>query len=86
MSEINWLSDEEYQKAATQFRMQVNGVFDFMKVEDSLPVKYLYGLGEYVPGAVEEIVRLAEDFSLRVRGQDKPINLEMVRKKKRKTK
>jgi hypothetical protein len=38
-----------------------------------------YGMDVMIPGAVDEIVNLAEDFSLRVRGYDKPISLERVR-------
>ena len=73
----NWLPDKEYQKAIGQFRLQMNGVFKPFQ---------MYGLQELIPGAIEEVVRLAEDFSLRVRGHDKPISLELVRKNKRKTK
>lgn len=66
------LSDEEYTKAIGQFRLAVNamlGVFD------------RYGQGVYIPGASDEIVRLAEDFGLRVRGVDKPISLAYIRRK-----
>ena len=38
---------------------------------------------DFVPGAVDEIVRLAEDFALRVRGVDKPIDLQRVRRNRR---
>jgi 6-pyruvoyl-tetrahydropterin synthase len=78
---VSWLSDEEYQKAITQLRMQVYGVFDFLKVDNKLPVKYLYGMGEFIEGAVDEIVRLAEDFGLRVRKIDKALSLEIIRRK-----
>jgi len=81
---IPYLSDEDYQKAIGQLRMQVAGAFDFLKVNEKLPVRYFYGMGEFIPGAVGEIVKLAEDFSLRVRGaKDKPISIEYVRKKSR---
>jgi hypothetical protein len=63
--------------------MQVHGVFDFMKVDDRLPVRYVYGMGDFVPGAVDEIVKLAEDFALRVRGADKPIDLQRIRRNRR---
>ena len=79
----NWIPQDDYDKAIWQLRSQLYGVFDFMKVNDELPIKYMYGMGDYIPGAVEEMVRLAEDFSLRCRKVDKPISLEMVRKKKR---
>ena len=70
---IHWLSDDEYAKAITQLTLQVGGV---------LGVFDLYGLGVFIPGAMGEIVRLAEDFGLRVRGIDKPISLEQVRRRR----
>ena len=73
MPDINWLSDEDYAKAVGQFRIQLNGVFEPFNI---------YGLDVYIPGAIKEVVRLAEDFGLRVRGQDKPISLKMVRNRK----
>lgn len=69
--DIHWLSDEEYQKAVGQLRLQLNGVM--------APFKQ-YGLNVFIPGAIAEIVQLAEDFGLRVRGVDKPIDLDLVRK------
>ena len=75
VANIHWLPEEEYQKAVTQLRMQLNsenGVF--------APFR-LYGLEPFIPGAIGEVVRLAEDFSLRVRGIDKPISLELLRRK-----
>ena len=70
----HWLSDEEYAKAHTRLRMQIYGVFDNFK---------MHGLQIYIDGAVEECMRLAEDFSLVTRGENKPISLELIRKKKR---
>ncbi len=79
---VHWLEDAEYQKAKTQLRLNMVGVFDFLKVDDRLPVRYMYGLGEFIEGATDEAVRLAEDFSLRTRGVEKPIDIEIVRKKR----
>jgi hypothetical protein len=70
---IYWLPKEEYDKAIGQFGLQVGGI---------LSVFDLYGLGVFIPQAQEEIKKLAEDFSLRVRGVDKPISLEEVRRRK----
>ncbi len=83
LEQVHWLSDEEYAKAVGQLRMQMAGVFDFMKVEEKLPVRYMHGMTEFVPGAIEEIIKLAEDFGLRVRGLDKPISLELIRNGRR---
>lgn len=60
-----WLADGDYAKALGQFRMQVAArlrVFD------------CYGLGVYISSVVEAIIELAEDFGMRVRGDDRPIN------------
>jgi hypothetical protein len=42
---------------------------------------HAYGMDVFIPGAVAEAVKLCEDFGLRVRGVDKPLNLDMVRRK-----
>jgi len=68
------LSDESYEKAVGQFRMAVGGV---------LSVFNMYGMGVYMGAAQEEIVRLAEDFGQRIRGDlDKPISIDYVRRSK----
>ncbi len=68
---IPWLDNETYAKAVGQLRLQFNGVFEPFR---------LYGLDIFVPGAITEAVRLAEDFSLRCRGVDnKAISLERIR-------
>ena len=71
--DIHWLPEEEYQKAVTQLRMQLGGVFKPFRI---------YGLDVFTTGAVDEVVRLCEDFGLRVRGMDKAISLEMIRRQK----
>lgn len=73
ISNIHWLSDEEYAKAVGQLRLNLNGVFDCFRC---------YGLDVFIPGAVAEAVRLAEDFGLRVRGIDQAISLEIIRRQK----
>ncbi len=67
------IPEEEYNKAVGQLRLQLNGVFEPFNS---------YGLDIFIPGAISEVVRLAEDFGLRIRGVDKPISLEYVRRKK----
>jgi hypothetical protein len=69
---IHWLPDEEYHRATEQLRLQMNGVF--------APFG-LYGLDVFVPGAIDEVIKLCEDFGLRVRGIDKPLSLEEVRRR-----
>lgn len=65
------LSDESYAKAVGLFRMQVGQI---LKPFD------MYGLGVFIGGAMEEITKLAEDFGLVVRGVDKPLSLEYIRR------
>ncbi len=68
---IYWLPDEEYEKAVGQLRLQILGVFEPF---------HQYGQDAYIPGAVKAIVKLCEDFGLRIRGADKIISLEAVKK------
>lgn len=68
---VHWLSDEDYAKAVGQLRLQLGGVFE--------PFRY-YGHDVSIPQAIEEVVKLCEDFGLRVRGVDKAIALETVRR------
>ena len=67
---IRWLPEEEYRKAIGQLRLQLSGVF--------APF-HGYGMDVFIPQAIEEAVKLAEDFGLRVRGVDKPLSLDRVR-------
>lgn len=67
------LSDEDYAKAVGQFRLAVGGV---------LTVFNMCGMGVYIGETQETIVKLAEDFALRVRGDlDKPISVEYIRRR-----
>jgi len=68
------LPKDKYEHAVGEFGFQVTKA---LKVFD------MYGQGEHIPGTVEVIVKLAEDLGLRLRGIDKPISLERVRKKRR---
>ena len=69
---IHWLSQEEYDKAINQLRLQIGGALHPLR---------MYGQGELVDGAIVELVKLTEAFGLRVRGIDSPISLEMVKRK-----
>ena len=69
---IHWLSEEQYQKAVSQLRMNVAGAL--------FPLR-MYGQAAFVDEAVDIIVSLSEDFGLRVRGVDTPISFDMVYKK-----
>lgn len=71
MSDIPWLNDEDFAKATGQLRLQLGEI---------LSVFNIYGLNALVPGAVEEIIEVAFDFSKRVRGEkDQPIRVKRRR-------
>lgn len=72
---IPFLPENDYKKAIGQFRLQLGGVFQPFK---------MYGMDAFIPGAIEEVVKLAEDLGMRLRGIDKPIDLERVRAKRKK--
>ena len=77
--EIPWLDDEHYKKRIWFLRRNIEELLYEalgMKEHDQ------YGLKVYIPGAVEEIVKLAEDFGLIVRGIDKPLNKDWIRRRK----
>lgn len=60
----------EYDKAKGQLKLQIGEV---------LSVFRMYGLQESIPGAIEEIIELCEQFGQRVRGKDVPIGLKTRR-------
>ena len=68
--EIPWLSDEEYKEAKFQLESQLENVFKVFN---------MYGLGQAITPAIGEVLRLCEDFALRVRGIDKEISLKIIR-------
>ena len=60
------VSQDEYDKAIGQFRLQLNGIMYCFRC---------YGMENDVAGATEEIVTLAEQFGMRIRGKDIPIKV-----------
>lgn len=65
------LDDSEYTKAVGQLRLAIGAI---------LSAFAMYGMDAFIPGAQKEIISLAEDFGQRVRGVDKPISIEYVRR------
>ena len=65
------LDDEDYTKAVGQLKLAVGAV---------LSVFNMYGMNVYIAGAQKEIVQLAEDFGQRLRGVDKPISIDYIRR------
>lgn len=70
---MNWLTDEQYRKLEGIFKLQLNKVMEPFR---------MYGLGDHIPGAIDEIVKLTVDFSLVLRGKDKPVSIDYVRRKR----
>ena len=71
---IPWLSDSDYLKAKGQLRLQLNGIMSTFR---------MHGMDAFVPGAIEQIILLAEQFGMRVRGIDEPIDIMIAQRKKK---
>ena len=50
---IFW-DDDYYNKAMNQTQLQLYGTYSPLWVDDKLPVRYIHGLGAYVPVMVAE--------------------------------
>ena len=67
------ISQHDYDKALGQFRLQLGGILNCFRV---------YGLDMDVDETFDEIIKLTEQFGMRVRGKDIPIKVrEMPRRK-----
>jgi len=60
------LPEKDYRKAIGQFKLQLNGIMNCFRC---------YGMDADVDSASEEIVRLAEQLGMRVRGKDIPLKV-----------
>ena len=60
------IPQEQYDKALGQFKLQLNGIMNCFRC---------YGLDPDVDGATGEIIKLAEQFAMRIRGKDIPIKV-----------
>jgi hypothetical protein len=67
MSDYPKLPEEQYRKLVGQLRLQVGEALHGLR---------LYGQSEYVDGAIDEVVELAETFSMATRGKKTPIKLK----------
>jgi len=72
--EFHRLSDEKYAKLKGQTRLQFGAI---------LGVFNMYGMDVYVKGAIEELMMVTEETWDVIRGKDKPINVEILRKARR---
>ena len=61
------MTDQDFDKAVGQFRLQLNGVF--------APFR-MYGLDVYIPGAQEATLKLAMQLHHRLSGLDVPISID----------
>ena len=71
---MEWLSDEKFNKYVGVLKLQYNQVMQPFK---------MYGLDTFIPGAIDEQVKLAIRFSEVVRGKDKPISIQDIRRRKK---
>uniref|UniRef100_A0A6M3KTN9 Uncharacterized protein n=1 Tax=viral metagenome TaxID=1070528 RepID=A0A6M3KTN9_9ZZZZ len=63
---MNKIPQEAYDKAVGQFRLGLNPIMNCFRC---------YGMERDVDAASEEIVKLAEQFGMRVRGKSIPIKV-----------
>lgn len=63
-----WLSEEEYAKAVGQLKL---AVANYLRIFD------MYGMGVHIGHVTNAIIELAEDFGMRVRGEDRPIDSKL---------
>jgi len=66
MSNYPKIPEDQYQKLKFQMRGQYMAILNVFKC---------YGLNPYVEDAIEECVKVAENFAMAVRGKDKPIHI-----------
>jgi len=69
-----WIDDDDYNKARWQYMSSVRKL-----LKDQFDI---YGLGVFIDGSVDEIWKLTEDWGMRIRGLDKPISIDYIRRKK----
>ncbi len=73
MANYQKIPDEQYQKLKFQLRGQFIAILNVFRC---------YGLDPFVEGAIEECVKVAENFGMAVRGKDKPIHILQEPKKR----
>ena len=62
----NRIPDELYAKLRFQARGQIGAILNAFRC---------YGLDPYVDKAIEECMKITENFAMAVRGKDKPISI-----------
>ena len=74
LKELGMYHDEEWwQKKETELMRNIGAALEGFN---------MYGLGDLIPGATKELLKLAVDFSEIVRGVDKTLDIERIRKGK----
>ena len=68
------LSDEQYAKLKFHTRTQVTSILGPLK---------MYGQQPYVSTAIEALMLIIEETWDVIRGEDKPIDIEIIRRRKR---
>ena len=75
MADIHWLPPDRYAKLKGQTQLQMAKILEPFN---------MYGQDIYIKGAIESIMMVVEETWDVIRGQDKPIDIETVRRKRRK--
>ncbi len=60
------IPEDDYRKLLFQLRGQMGAILNVFRC---------YGLNDYVDQAIEECVKVAENFGMAVRGKDKPLHV-----------
>ena len=60
------LPDDQYKKYLFQARSQIGAILNVFRC---------YGLEPFVDGAIEECMKITENFAMVVRGKEKPIHI-----------
>ena len=66
------IPEEIYQKYKGQLKLNMTNL---------LGVFNCYGMGDFIPDVVEELVSLAEQFSMKIRGKDRPYTVKRIHRR-----
>ena len=74
-NDFYWLPQNRYEKLKGQTRLQIANILKPFDV---------YGQGVYINPAVEACMLVIEETWDVIRGEDKPIDIDLIRRRKRK--
>jgi len=69
---MEWLADDKFKKYVGLAKLCYNEIFQPFK---------MYGMDAYIPGAIDQCVRVTIIFSEIMRGKNKPLSMDYIKKK-----